>query len=194
MPGSPALVILDMINEILHPRGAYAAHGYAEQAARHGVLERAATAAARARARGIPVIHVVVGFSADFAEAPRRSPVFATAVDEGALVLHTWGTRAHDAVTPEPGESVVVKRRVSPFYGTDLDLVLRTRGVDTLLLAGVSTDLVVLAAAREGHDRDYRVQVLADATVSADDALHDAAITLIGRTAQVVTVDEALPA
>jgi nicotinamidase-related amidase len=193
MERSPALIVLDMLNEIVHPDGAYAPHGYAEQAADRQVLAKVATALARARARGIPVIHVVVGFSPDFSEAPAHSPVFATARERGALVMDSWGTCFHDAVKPEPGEPVVVKRRVSPFYGTELDLVLRARGVDTLLLAGVSTDLVVLAGARDGHDRDYTVQVLADATVSARGDLHDAALQLIARTASVVSVDQALP-
>ena len=191
MKNSPALIVMDMINEIVHPEGVYAAHGYAEQAARRQVLARTATALAQARTQGVPVIHVVVGFSPDYSEAPRQSPVFATALSEGALVLGAWGTCIHDAVKPGPGEPILTKRRVSPFFGTDLDLVLRTRGVDTLLLAGVSTDLVVLAAARDGHDRDYRVEVLSDATVSASDELHDAALTVIARTARVLTVNEA---
>ncbi len=81
-------------------------------------------------------------------------------------MLGSWGTQVHDDLRPEPGESIVVKHRVSPFYGTNLDLLLRKRSVDTLLLAGVSTDLVVLSAAREAHDRDYRVEVLEDATAA----------------------------
>ncbi|MDX3659664.1 isochorismatase family protein [Streptomyces sp. ID05-26A] len=71
--------------------------------------------------------------------------------------------------------------------------MLRTRGVNTLLLTGVSTDLVALATARDGHDRDDAVEVLADVTAAADNAPHESALTLIARTATVTTVDGALP-
>jgi nicotinamidase-related amidase len=83
---------------------------------------------------------------------------------------------------------------VSPFHGTNLDLLLRTLEVDTLLLTGVTTDLVVLSTARDGHDRDYEIVVLEDATATANDELHQAALAVIARTATVTTVDEALPA
>jgi nicotinamidase-related amidase len=63
-----------------------------------------------------------------------------------------------------------------------------------LLLAGVSTDLVVLSAARDAHDRDYRVDVLEDATAARNKMLHDAAMKIMGHTAAVTTVDKALPA
>ncbi|MEU7476809.1 isochorismatase family cysteine hydrolase [Lentzea sp. NPDC042327] len=193
MTSSPALLVLDLLNDIVHPDGQYASHGYEQQVASRGVLERAATAIARARAENIPVIYVVVGFSPDFSEWPSNSPVFAEAKDAGKLVIGTWATEVHDAVKPAEGDAVVVKRRISPFFGTELDLVLRTRGVNTLLLTGVSTDLVVLATARDAHDRDYAVQVLADATASATSDLHEAALRLIARTGTVTTVDEALP-
>lgn len=193
MEPRPALLVLDVLNDIVHPDGVYARHGYAQQFAERHVLERTATAIARARARGVPVVYVVVGFSPDFAQWPPGSPVFAEARRSGTLVIGTWGTQIHDAVKPEDGDPIVVKRRISPFFGTELDIVLRTRGIDTLVLAGVSTDLVVLATARDGHDRDYRVQVLADATASASAQLHEAALTVIARTAEVSTVDAVFP-
>lgn len=192
MTSRPALLVLDLLNEIVHPDGRYASHGYAREVAERDVLGRAATAIERARRAGIPVIYVVVGFSPDYAEWPAGSPVFAEAKAGEKLVIGHWGTRVHDAVKPAEGEQIVVKRRISPFFGTELDLVLRTRNVDTLLLTGVSTDLVVLATARDGHDRDYRVAVLADATAAADPTLHDAALAVIARTATVTTVDKAL--
>ncbi|WP_262705613.1 MULTISPECIES: cysteine hydrolase [Streptomyces] len=183
---------MDFINEIVHPEGKYAADGYVEQVARRGVLDRAVEALALARAKGVPVVHVVVGFSPHYAEWPVRSPVFREAKDGGRLVLGTWATRVHDALAPAPGEPVVAKHRVSPFLGTDLEQLLRGLGCDTLLLAGVTTDLVVLSAAREAHDRDYEVEVLADATAARDDARHAAALTVLAATATVTTVAEAL--
>lgn len=190
----PALLVMDLINEIVHPDGKYAADGYGAQARERGVLARAADAIARARAADIPVIHVVVGFSPGYPEWPATSPVFEKAKDDGRLLLGTWATQVHEALAPRPGEPVVVKHRVSPFHGTNLDILLRTAGVDTLLLTGVSTELVVLTAAQAAHDRDYRVRILEDATLAGDAEIHDAALKILSRIATVTTVADALPA
>jgi nicotinamidase-related amidase len=183
--------MLDLINEITHRDGAYP-EVCLDQVVERDVLARAATALGRARAAGIPVIHVVVGFAPGYPDWPAGSPLFTEVPARNALVLGTWGTRPHDAVKPADGEPVVAKRRLSPFVATELDLLLRARSVDTLLLTGVTTDLVVLATAREAHDRDYRVEVLEDATASSDPALHSAALTVLARTAAVTSVDDAL--
>jgi len=189
---SSALLILDMINALVHPDGKKGREGFAEQVAKRDVLSNAATAIERARAAGIPVIYVVIGFSPGFADFPSRSPLFKDAAEDRPTV-DSWETRVHDDLRPASEESIVLKRRVSPFYATHLDLLLRKQNIDTLLLAGVATDLVVLSAAREAHDRDYRVEVLADATAARTKRAHDAAITLLGSTALVTTVDKALP-
>ncbi|WP_432721113.1 cysteine hydrolase [Jeongeupia wiesaeckerbachi] len=189
-----ALLVLDFINEIVHPDGQYASHGYADQARRRGVLENTAVALERARAAGIPVIFVVVGFSSSYAEWPAGSPVFKEARDGGRIVLGSWSTQVHDALAPLPHEAIVAKHRISPFYQTKLELLLRQYNVDTLLLAGVSTEFVILSTALEAHDRDYQVVVLEDATTSSQDDYHDAAIKLAARVATISTVAQALPA
>ncbi|ONH57831.1 hypothetical protein CcI49_25670 [Frankia sp. CcI49] len=191
MTGTAALLVMDMINDVIHPAGQYAHHGYAAQVEQRGVLDRTVEAIERFRAAELPVIYVVVGFSADYSEWPERSPVFAEARPAEKLRLGTWATEIHDRLPRAAGEPVIVKHRISPFYGTELALRLRTWGVDKLMLSGVSTDLVVLSTAREAHDRDFDVEVLADATASLSQELHEAALTLIARTATVTTVDQA---
>ncbi|MDX3799623.1 isochorismatase family cysteine hydrolase [Streptomyces sp. AK04-3B] len=194
-PGErPALLVLDLVNEIVHPDGRYAADGYGTQARERRVLDTAADAIRRARAADIPVIYVVVGFSPGHPEWPAESPVFEKAKDDGRLVLGTWATQMHDALAPRPGEPVVVKHRISAFHGTNLEVLLRTAGIDTLLLTGVSTELVVLGTAQAAHDRDYRVRVLEDATLAGDAEIHDAALKILARISTVTTVAEALPA
>jgi nicotinamidase-related amidase len=192
MSSRPALLVLDLINEITHPDGAYPEVCLAQLTER-GVLGRAAAAIDRARARDVPVIYVVLGFAPGYPDWPANSPLFSEVRSREALVLGTWSTQVHDDLEPAATEPVVVKRRVSPFLGTQLDLLLREQAVDTLLLVGATTDLVVLSTAREAHDRGYRVEVLADATATSTQDLHAAALTLISRTARVTTVDEALP-
>jgi nicotinamidase-related amidase len=189
----PALLVLDMINELVHPDGHYS-HVSLEQVRRRGTVERAAVAVERARAAGIPVIYVVLGYGSHYEDWPAGSILFGPADPERRFTRGSWGTRVHERLAPLPGEDIVEKQRVSPFYGTNLELLLRARGIDTLLLTGVATDLVVLMTAREAHDRGFAAEVLEDATATADQQLQDAALLLIARTAIISSVDKALPA
>ncbi|GAB0103959.1 cysteine hydrolase [Nocardia sp. JMUB6875] len=189
-----ALLSLDMINELLHPDGKFAAFGYPQEARRRGTIDRAATALARARAQGIPVMHVAIGFSPDYAEGTTVSPLLGQAPQYGSLQLGTWATEFLDEVAPESGEPVIVKHRVSAFYNTDLELRLRALGIERVLLMGCSTDLVVQATAREAHDRDFIVEILADATSSESPELHESGLAVLRHITTVTTVDEALPA
>ncbi|MGW6361325.1 cysteine hydrolase family protein [Streptomyces sp. NPDC055092] len=191
---SKALLVLDLINEIVHPDGKYAADGYHEQAVERHVIQHTADAIARARAAGIPVIYVVVGFTEGYPQWPAASPVFEKTRSDKRLLLGSWATQVHDALAPMPGEPVVAKHRISPFHGTNLEVLLRTQGIDTLLLTGVSTELVVLTTAQAAHDRDYRVQVLEDATLASDSEIHEAALKVLSRISTVTTVADALPA
>lgn len=189
---SRALLMLDLINEIVHEDGKYGREGYAAQVSIRAVLENAEAALTRARELKIPVIHVIVGFSEGYPEWPSDSLVFSSAREDERLLLGSWGTRLHERVANIRSEPVVVKHRISPFYGTTLEVLLRSLAVKTLLLAGVATDMVVLAAAKDGHDRGFQVQVLEDATAADSDDMHDAAIRVIRRSASISTVSEAL--
>ncbi|MET8692191.1 isochorismatase family cysteine hydrolase [Streptomyces bauhiniae] len=191
MTRSPALLVLDLINEIAHPDGKYNDVCLGQLESR-GVLGHARRAIDLAREQGVPVVYVVVGFSEGLADWPPTSPLFAEAADGDRLILGTWGTEVHDSLKPEAHEAVIAKRRVNPFLGTHLELLLRSYGVNTLLLTGVTTDLVILSTAREAHDLDFRVEVLEDATATSSPELHEAALTLLRRTAEVTTVDAAL--
>jgi len=75
-------------------------------------------------------------------------------------------------VAPLPGDPIVVKHRVSAFSGTDLETLLRARGIDTLVLFGIATSGVVLSTVRHGADADYRLVVIKDCCVDGDDEVH----------------------
>jgi nicotinamidase-related amidase len=100
-------------------------------------------------------------------------------------------TAVHERVAPQDGDIVVRKVRVGAFSTTDLDAQLRARGIDTLLLAGVSTSGVVLSTIRDAADKDYRVVVLADLCADLDPQVH-ATLTekVFPRQADVVTSAE----
>jgi nicotinamidase-related amidase len=82
-------------------------------------------------------------------------------------------TQIHADVAPEDGDIVVRKNRVGPFGSTDLHEQLQARGIDTLVLAGISTSGVVLSTVRDAHDRDYRLIVVADLCADRDPEVHE---------------------
>ncbi len=179
-----ALVLIDLINDLIHPDGAMPT--CAAEVERRRVLSAANQALERARARGWPTLLVKVGFRAGYPELPAHAPILGRARELGALRLGQWGTEFHADLAVQPGDPVLVKHRLSPFHGTALDTVLRAAGIGRLLLGGVSTAWALQAAAREGHDRDYRVVLVEDACAAASPAEHDQAIGQLSRLASVV--------
>jgi nicotinamidase-related amidase len=127
------------------------------------------------RGRGAQVGFVRVAFEdADYDAIPPTSMMGARVASAGrAFHAGSPVTAIHQQVAPEPGDIVVRKTRVGAFSTTDLDKQLRDRGVDTLLLAGLSTSGVVLSTVRDAHDRDYRVFVLADLTADPEPEVHE---------------------
>jgi nicotinamidase-related amidase len=131
---------------------------------------RLARAVAGARSAGVPVVYVVVGFRPGHPEA-KSSSLF-SALPEGAFTDGDPGAAIHPDVAPRPDESVVTKKRVSAFAGSDLDLVLRGGAIDHLVLTGLATSGVVLSTLRQAADLDYRLTVLADCCVDGDPEVH----------------------
>jgi len=155
------------------------------------LLSRAASAVDTIRRAGGVVGYVRVAFEdADLAAFPPTSGMGARVAASGqALHNDSPSTAVHDRVAPREGDIIVRKVRVGAFSTTDLDAQLRERGVDTLILAGISTSGVVLSTVRDASDRDYRVLVLEDATADREDDIHSFLIERIfPRQAEVITV------
>jgi nicotinamidase-related amidase len=136
---------------------------------------RAAAAIATMREAGATIGYVRVAFTdADFDAMPDSAPMARVKrMPRESMHADSPGTQVDPRVAPEDGDIVVRKTRVGPFGTTDLDEQLRGRGVDTLVLAGISTSGVLLSAVRDGHDRDYRLFVLADASADPDPENHE---------------------
>lgn len=126
----------------------------------------------RARAAGALVVFVRFGFRGNGADLPAGIPLFRSFFDAGDDFHEgTPGTELDLPVTDE--DVVVLKRRASAFAGTDLDLVLRARGVTRLAIAGVATSAMVAATCYDAADRGYHLTVLRDGCGDGDPDVHD---------------------
>ncbi|MDD1780322.1 cysteine hydrolase [Enterovibrio sp. ZSDZ35] len=178
-----ALVVVDFINDIVHPDGKIPS--CAEQVAENQVIVKANQAIAWARKLEHLIVFVKVGFSANYHDQPKQSPVFGQADKIGALSLGAWGTEFHESLNIEPEDLVIVKPRVNPFYCTPLDAVLRANQINNLYLCGVSTSWAIQSAVRDAHDRDYTVHVISDACAAHTEEEHAQSLAMLERIATI---------
>ena len=139
------------------------------------------------RGHGATIGYVRVAFADDEAPAGtmgKRIPPERLA----AFHADAPATQIHDQVAPQAGDIIVRKVRVGPFGTTDLHDQLQAKGIDTLILAGISTSGVVLSAVRDGHDRDYRLIVLSDLSADRELDVHEFLINrVISKQADVIS-------
>jgi len=155
------------------------------------VLSGVGKAIEKARANGIPVIYVVVGFRKGTPEIGPNNKSFSVAKERFNLADPEAFMAIAQQVAPQEGEVTVVKRRVSAFAGSDLEVILRAQGIQHMVLTGIATSGVVLSTTREAADKDYRLTILSDACADLDEEVHRVLMTKVfPRQADVVTVDE----
>jgi maleamate amidohydrolase len=175
----PALVLIDMMR-------AYFTSGSPFDLGSPAAVEGCAALLSAARAAGIPVLHTRVRYNADLSDGGlfvRKVPALAVlASDLGEFV---------DELEPAPGEVVVVKQYASAFFGTSLAATLTAKGIDTTVIAGVSTSGCVRASATDAMQHGFRPVVAADACGDRTAAVHDANLfDLQAKYADVTTVAE----
>jgi nicotinamidase-related amidase len=160
------------------------------------LLARLRRAIAGARQAGVLVVFVRVAFRPGYPEVPppgddpRKIPGLVRDPDE-TFVDGKPSAAVHTALEPRPEDVVVVKKRISAFVGSDLEVILRSHGIRRVALTGIGTSGVVLSTLTDAVDRDYEVTVLADGCADSDEVLHRTLIErLFPRRAGVATVDE----
>jgi nicotinamidase-related amidase len=160
-------------------------------------ISRAANVLKLARAAGLLVVHVRVGFRPTLPEVSSRNLLLGAIKSspqhqklfEGAIGA------IHQAVAPEGDEVVITKHRVSAFAGTELDLILRAHDIDTLVLFGIATSGVVLSTLLHAADADYRLFVVEDCCADLDLDLHATLVDKVfPRQATVLSASEILSA
>src|SRR6202790_153197 len=184
--GKSALVIIDMQRDFLEPGGFGAALGNDVTRLQAAVAPARAVLDA-ARQLGLLVIHPREGHRPDLSDAPphkveRGDPKnrIGARGPMGRILIR--GEPGHDiiaALYPQHDEPVIDKPGKGAFNKTDLELMLRNRGIDTLFVAGVTTEVCVNTTVREANDRGFRCIVLADCCASYFPQFHEAGLAMI---------------
>ena len=180
-----ALILIDFINEIVHESGKLASKGYSNFVKNNNVFQNLSFAIKKARENNILIVHIKVGFSENYNEQPKSSPLFGKAHEFQALKLDSWATEFHEEIDIKKDDIILTKHRVNAFYATPLDLILKNNKINSILVAGVATDLTVSNAVRDAHDRDYQVTILADCCAAANNEDHKTALLSLKKLSSV---------
>jgi nicotinamidase-related amidase len=134
------------------------------------LMVRAAGLLDQARIAGMTVIHVQVGFRPNMPEASPRNRLLSAIKNspQHRQIFEGAAGTIHASLSPQADDITVVKHRVSAFAGTDLEMILRAKDIDTLVMFGIATSGVVLSTLLEAGDRDYRVIVAGDCCADLD--------------------------
>ncbi len=171
-PQTTALLLLDLQNEMVDPKGKVGAGGLAKVVAERQVIEHSAHALAGARSAGMKVVHVRLGFRADYLDALSLAPRVKKMKEGGVAVAGTWATEFPAALAPRDNELVVTKQCVNPFFNTGLMNWLHSQGIKNLVFGGVATNLVVEMTARAADDAGFGLTVLEDCCAAPNPAWH----------------------
>lgn len=184
-PARTALLAVDMQNDYLSLDGFFARKGYDPSPLR-AIIPVIGALAEAARRVGVQVIWTRQGYRADLADVTpydrwrnARAGIPLVAGDGASLLRGSVGHENVPELAPVEGDVTVDKTANGAFYGTDLDLILRTRGITHLLFTGCTTDVCVHTTLREANDRKYQCLLIEDACASGDAYAHAAAVHMV---------------
>jgi len=166
---------------------------YNVMAQERDVIQKAKTVLSDARRAGLLVIHVVLQFRQGHPEISSRNRMFSVIKQMSLFVIGQEVGRIEESLEPVEGDIIISRPRVNAFYGSDLQTVLTSKGVDTIILMGIATNWVVEGTARYAADADYRVIVLEDCCAGISVEAHDFSIAnVLSTIAEVSTSQEFL--
>jgi nicotinamidase-related amidase len=192
-PSSTAVVAVHMQKDIVTADGAFGGF-FATQATERDVVGVTGKLLDTARAAGATVIYTRVAWQPGYPDLVANSPLLGMVAQFGALVEGSDKAEIIPQLAPQDGDVVHTHQRVGGFSASQLDILLRSRGIDTVLFAGVATNASVESTARQASDLGYRTVIVADACSAADPGAHDAAVASLGLLAEITSTAEVIDA
>ena len=177
-PATTALVLIEYQNEFTSDGGVLH-DAVAEVMDSTGMLSNTVTLVDKARAAGVTIMHAPITFAPGYGELTRHPyGILKGVVDGNAFVKGTWGAAIVDDLTPTEGDILIEgKRGLDTFASTNIDFSLRSKGIETIILAGFLTNCCVESTMRSGYENGYRVITLTDCTAATSPAEHENAIS-----------------
>jgi ureidoacrylate peracid hydrolase len=176
VPGRTVLVLIDLQRDFLHPDGWYAKRGI-DLSHMRLVIEPSLRLLAAARGAGVPVVWTRHGYKdgSDAGPFMQLRPF----LRDGGLRQGTWGFDIQDDFDVRPEDWIVEKARLSAFFNTNLEVVLRGLQAETVLIGGVLTNQCVAATSKDAMFRDFKPIVVAECTGTTLPHLHEPALEMI---------------
>ncbi len=176
-PATTAVVLIEYQNEFVSDGGVLH-NAVAPVMEKTGMLANTVALVDAARAAGVTIMHAPITFAPGYGELSRHPyGILKGVVDGNAFVKGTWGAAIVDDLAPAEGDILIEgKRGLDTFASTNLDFILRGRGIRTVILAGFLTNCCVESTMRSAYEHGYRVITLTDCTAATSAAEHDNAI------------------
>lgn len=173
-----ALLVLHYQNGIVSPDGVFAFSGTAEQVEKHECLAKTASVIRACRQTNIMVVYVNIAYRPGFPELKKPTyPLIESIQEREAFLRGSWDADVPDVIKPDSNDIIVINFDSSAFADTDLNRILRAKGVRRLYIAGIATNWVVESTSRYGAELGYDITVLEDCCQGFTDEMHEFAIT-----------------
>lgn len=173
-PRWSALLVVDVQNDFASPKGSAALRGD-DVSASVAMVPRLVRLIAEARRVGLTVVYIRTTHS-EWTDTPswlyrKSQQKTLNTCREG-----TWGAEFYDGIAPLASERIVIKHRYSAFINTDLNTVLKAKGIESVLVTGIATNVCVETTARDAYMFDYYVTMVSDCAAAYDQKLHEATL------------------
>jgi nicotinamidase-related amidase len=176
-PKTTAIVLIEFQNDFTTEGGVL--HGAVSDVMdKTGMLDNAKQVVEKARAAGATVMHAPITFAEGYNEISAHPyGILKGVVDGNAFVKDSWGAAIVDDLTPQAGDIVIEgKRGLDTFASTNLDFILRSKGIKTIVLGGFLTNCCVESTMRSGYENGYEVITLSDCVAATSAEEHDNAL------------------